>query len=94
MAQYFPINGKNISHAQSTGRCMMHEGLLFVRHPDANSDVKIEFVIGFSFSNNPKGSAVIFVNQISAWSLFDNQHLANVAKAHGCMNKDVIIRKN
>ena len=61
---------------------MMHEGLLFVRHPDANSDVKIEFVIGFSFSNNPKGSAVVFVNQISAWSLFDNQHLANVAKAH------------
>jgi hypothetical protein len=31
--------------------------------------VKIEFVIGFSFSNNPKGSAVIFVNQISAWYL-------------------------
>ena len=72
----------------------MHEGLLLVRHPDANSDVEIEFVIGFSFSDNPKGSAVIFANQISAWSLFDNQHLANVAKAHNFMNAKVVIQKN
>jgi hypothetical protein len=94
MAQSLQIDGENIRQAQSTRRCMMHEGLLLVRHPDANSDVKIEFVIGFSFSDIPKGSAVIFANQISAWSLFDNQHLANVAKAHNCMNAKIIIRKN
>jgi hypothetical protein len=94
MAQSLQIDRENIRQAQSTRRCMMHEGLLLVRRPDTNSDVKIEFFIGFSFSYIPKGSAVIFANQISAWSLFDNQHLANVAKVHGRMNKNVVIRKN